>query len=187
MNKIGQKIREIRKKKGWSQEELAEHSKLNLRTIQRIENGESEPRGKTLHLICKVLDVHVENLLDYGKQIDKNYLVMFHLSVLAFLALPLGNILVPLILWMSKRDKITGLYEAGVNLLNFQILWTVVSFLSIFFFAFFKISHMFSYNRFLLYIYLFLFVSNIFLSIRAAIKAKRGEVKGYPEIVQWIK
>jgi len=43
MNEIGQKIREVRKRKGLSQEELAESAKVNLRTIQRIENNENEP------------------------------------------------------------------------------------------------------------------------------------------------
>ena len=98
MNEIGEKIKEVRKKKGLSQEELAESSKVNLRTIQRIENNESEPRGKTLNLICEVLDINVEDILDYGKQPDKSYLIIFHLSVIAFLAIPVGNIILPLIL-----------------------------------------------------------------------------------------
>ncbi|MGC1633486.1 MAG: helix-turn-helix domain-containing protein, partial [Gelidibacter sp.] len=33
MNAIGKKIREVRKRKGLSQEELADSSKVNLRTI----------------------------------------------------------------------------------------------------------------------------------------------------------
>ncbi len=37
MNSIGTKILEIRKSKGLTQEELVELSKVNLRTIQRIE------------------------------------------------------------------------------------------------------------------------------------------------------
>lgn len=64
MNEIGKKIRELRKKKGLSQEELAESAKVNLRTIQRIENDESEPRGKTLNLICGVLDINTEGILE---------------------------------------------------------------------------------------------------------------------------
>ena len=73
MNNIGQKIKDVRKKKGLSQEELAELAKINLRTIQRIENNENEPRGKTLNLICQVLDLNTEDILDYGMQTDKNY------------------------------------------------------------------------------------------------------------------
>lgn len=82
MNDIGEKIRALRKKKGLTQEELANAAKVNPRTIQRIENNQSEPRGTTLNLICEVLDSSVEDLVDYGKQEDKNYLVIFHLSVM---------------------------------------------------------------------------------------------------------
>jgi transcriptional regulator with XRE-family HTH domain len=57
MNSIGYKISELRKVKGYTQEELAELSKINLRTIQRIENDKNEPRGKTLKLICDILEI----------------------------------------------------------------------------------------------------------------------------------
>lgn len=57
MSSIGKKIFEARKMKGFTQEELAELSKVNLRTIQRIENNKSEPRGKTLNLICNALEI----------------------------------------------------------------------------------------------------------------------------------
>lgn len=59
MNSLGRKISEVRKLKGYTQEELAESSKINLRTIQRIENGKNEPRGKTLNLICDVLEIDI--------------------------------------------------------------------------------------------------------------------------------
>ena len=105
MKEIGLKIKELRKKKGWSQEELADEAKVNLRTIQRIENNESEPRGKTLSLICTALDINTEDILDYGKEEDHNYLFFFYLSVLSFLVIPLGNIILPLILWLNKKIK----------------------------------------------------------------------------------
>jgi len=62
MNSIAKKISEARKIKGLTQEELAEQSQINLRTIQRIENSESEPRGKTLNLICDVLEINMTEL-----------------------------------------------------------------------------------------------------------------------------
>lgn len=62
MNLIAKKISETRKIKGLTQEDLAEQSKINLRTIQRIENSENEPRGKTLQLICDVLDIDMQQL-----------------------------------------------------------------------------------------------------------------------------
>ena len=63
MNWIAKKISETRKIKGLTQEELAEQAKINLRTIQRIENSESEPRGKTLNLICEVLEIDSKELI----------------------------------------------------------------------------------------------------------------------------
>ncbi|MGB1039721.1 MAG: helix-turn-helix domain-containing protein [Flavobacteriales bacterium] len=62
MNSISEKIIETRKLKGYSQEELASLAKVNLRTIQRIENNENEPRGKTLNLIAEALGLNVEEL-----------------------------------------------------------------------------------------------------------------------------
>lgn len=186
MNEIGNKIKELRKKKGFSQEELAENSRVNLRTIQRIENNENEPRGKTLNLICHALDVNAEDLLDYGKDEDYDYLFFFHLSVLAFLVIPLGNIILPLILWMTKKDKITGLKEIGVNVLNFQILWSVFSYLSLMTFAYFKITHMGSFKIFI-YTFFALYIINIILSVYFAVNAKKGILKEYPNPLKLIK
>ncbi len=42
---LAKRVKELRTKKGLSQEQLAEASGLSLRTIQRIENGETLPRG----------------------------------------------------------------------------------------------------------------------------------------------
>lgn len=187
MNEVGKKIREIRKKKGLTQEELAESAKVNLRTIQRIENNESEPRGKTLNLICEVLSINAEDILDYGKQVDKSYLIIFHLSVIAFLAIPVGNIILPLILWMNKKDRIIGLKEVGANLLNFQIIWSVLTFSSIFTFALFKIQH-YGASEFLSYIFIGLYALNIILPILFAFKTNNGKTENlYPNIIKLIK
>jgi uncharacterized Tic20 family protein len=102
-----------------------------LRTLQRIEKGETEPQGNTIKQICNVLEVNIEEILDYGKKEDNNFLILFHLSVLCFLILPLGNLILPTILWLTKRDKILGLYEAGADLLNFQISWTILVYVSL--------------------------------------------------------
>jgi transcriptional regulator with XRE-family HTH domain len=187
MNEIGNKIRDIRKKKGLSQEELAESAKVNLRTIQRIENNESEPRGKTINLICDVLDINAEDILDYGKRTDKSYLIIFHLSVIIFLVIPTGNIILPLILWLTKKDKIIGLKEIGVNLLNFQIIWSILAFLSITAYGFFKIMHYGEYD-FLFYTFIGLYILNIILPISFAIKTKSGVPKKmYPNLIRLIK
>jgi transcriptional regulator with XRE-family HTH domain len=187
MNEIGKKLKELRKRKGLSQEELAESASINLRTIQRIENNESEPRGNTLNQICKVLDVNAEEILDYGKQTDNSYLFFFHLSVISFLVIPLGNIILPMILWQTKKDKVIGLKEAGANLLNYQIVWTVFSSMSIITFAFLKILHVSSYYT-LFYVFIGLYALNIILPVYLAYKSKKGETeKKYPKILRLIK
>ncbi|MBP1838870.1 helix-turn-helix domain-containing protein [Formosa algae] len=191
MNEIGKKIRDVRKKKGLSQEELAESAKINLRTIQRIENNESEPRGKTLNLICKVLDLNAEDILDYGKKTDKSYLTYFHLSVLLGLIIPIGNIVIPFILWITKKDKIIDLKDMGANLLNFQIIWTLLAFFGLIIGAFLKITHLEigPGNLILsLYFWLFLYVINIILPIIFAIKVNKGQTGNfYPNIIKLIK
>ncbi|MFN2261775.1 MAG: DUF4870 domain-containing protein, partial [Psychroflexus sp.] len=186
MKELGAKLKEARTSKGFSQEELAEVSKVSLRTIQRIENNQNEPRGKTLSLLCEVLEINTEDLLDYGKQTDASFLVFFHLSVLTFLMIPLGNIILPLILWLTKKDKIIGLKNIGTNLLNFQITWTIFTSLSVIAYALFKIMHWDGFQM-ALYIFVSLYIINIALPIYFAIKTKRGNPKAlYPNLIKWI-
>ena len=64
-NKLGKQIKELRNKQGLSQELLAENSGLSLRTIQRIENGETEPRGDTLKRLAGTLNIAPDDLLDW--------------------------------------------------------------------------------------------------------------------------
>lgn len=61
MKLVAKKISETRKRKGLTQEELAEQSKVNLRTIQRIENNEATPRAKRWILSathCKLIEMN---------------------------------------------------------------------------------------------------------------------------------
>src|SRR5688572_33500822 len=53
---LGRKITELRKSKGWTQEELVEKCNISVRTIQRIESGEVTPRSYTVKTILAALD-----------------------------------------------------------------------------------------------------------------------------------
>jgi len=129
-NKVGEKIAEIRKRKGLTQEDVAEQANVNLRTIQRIENGETDPRGYTMSSICKVLNVNIEDILDYGKTEDNSFFIYLHLSVLAGCIIPLGDIIIPMVLWLTKKDKIIGLNAQAKNLLLFRACFDIIIFLS---------------------------------------------------------
>ena len=61
--KLAQGVKELRKRKGLSQEDLAKQSGLSLRTVQRLENGESEPTGETLKRISCVFNITPDELI----------------------------------------------------------------------------------------------------------------------------
>lgn len=126
---MAQKIKELRSRKGFSQEQLADIAKINLRTVQRIESGETEPRGETLKRVANALNVAPDELIDWVEQEDKLFLVFFNISALCFIVFPLLGIIVPLALWMLKKDKIKNINETGKRLINFQITWCLIVFL----------------------------------------------------------
>ncbi len=130
-NKVGEKIAEIRKRKGLTQEDLAVQANVNLRTVQRIENGETDPRGFTFSSICKVLEVNIEDILEYGKTEDKNFFIFLHLGIITGCIIPLGDIIIPIVLWLTKRDKIIGLNVQAKNLLLFRACFDILLFLGV--------------------------------------------------------
>ncbi|WP_319481982.1 helix-turn-helix domain-containing protein [uncultured Draconibacterium sp.] len=88
MNEPGKRIKESRLKQGWTQEDLAEHAKVNLRTIQRIENNETTPRRKTLDLLFDVLGI--DGIEPEKTPLNKYVLWSAFLTVLIFVGTFLG-------------------------------------------------------------------------------------------------
>lgn len=131
---ISEQIRVLRKSKGLSQEALAENAGINLRTLQRIETGNAIPRGETLRLLARALDVSVQELsvfVDESPVVmdeDPGFLKLMNLSALTMWFIPFGNILVPLVFWILKRNKINGVAELGKRIINTQIIWSVFTF-----------------------------------------------------------
>lgn len=56
-------ILELRSKKGFSQDELAEKVFVTRQAVSRWENGETVPNTETLKLLSKVFDVSINTLL----------------------------------------------------------------------------------------------------------------------------
>lgn len=193
METIGTKITQLRKQKALSQEELADLAKVNVRTIQRIENNETTPRGATLKLICNALEVSPDEIVSFEKTEDHTFLIWLHLSVLIGFVLPLGNILIPLILWVSNRSKVEEVDSQGKNIINFQIIFTIFlflilsfGFLSLLFFSELE-TKLFSYQLSLI-CFLILPVFNFFFPIINALRISKGTVKNfYPSIIRFIK
>jgi|GEM_PF-992009 len=61
---LAQGVKNLRKRNGLSQEDLAFKSGLSLRTIQRVENGESEPTGETIKRISHTLGITPNEFVD---------------------------------------------------------------------------------------------------------------------------
>lgn len=129
---LAQKIKTLRNRNGFSQDELSEKTGLSLRTIQRIENGETEPRGDSIKRLAFIFDVSPDEIIDWTVKEDKGFLTSLNLSALSFIFFPLLGILVPLIIWISKKDKIRNVNEIAKDLLNFQITWTMLLFVGYF-------------------------------------------------------
>ena len=52
---------------------------------------------------------------------DKQLLVLTHLSQLLDLVTVIGGFIVPLVIWLTQKDKIFGMDAHGKMILNFQI------------------------------------------------------------------
>jgi len=61
----GELIKELGIKRGMTQEVLADNTEVSVITIQRIENGEVDPRAYTLQMIAKALEVDFSMFFDY--------------------------------------------------------------------------------------------------------------------------
>ena len=193
METIGIKISQIRKQKALSQEQLAELSKVNVRTIQRIENNETTPRGATLKLLCDALEITPDEIVNFDKIQDNSFIVWLHLSVLLGYVLPLGNIIVPLILWINNRNKIDCVDSQGKNIINFQIIFSIILFVIILFsistiLIFSKATDILFYYQFGFLLTMLLPILNFIYPIINAIRISKGTLKNfYPTIIRFIR
>ena len=62
-------IRELRTKKGLSQDELAEKVFVSRQAVSRWENGETTPNTETLKLLSKLFDVSINTLLGSPREL----------------------------------------------------------------------------------------------------------------------
>ena len=118
MNIIGNEISRTRKIKGLTQEKLAELSKVNLRTIQRIENNENTPRGKTLSLICAILEIDSKELID---QNDNDKLPIGKKIINGIFLILLNLVLMTIFGFLTLDSNANWNSRSGAILLSFLI------------------------------------------------------------------
>lgn len=65
--KVGWRLRELRRKAGFTQEKLAEHTELSQTYVGRIERGETNLSVETLAKLVHVLGVSLPEFFDFMK------------------------------------------------------------------------------------------------------------------------
>lgn len=191
--KIGNYIKEKRLQKGMTQEELALRCDVTIRTIQRIESGEVDPRSYTLQAIASALEVDykeflsVEGLLKAEELSSKDgyWLAILHLSGLLALIIP------TVIIW-TKHDKITNIRNHAIASINFQISM-MIYFIFLAFFVLIPIPIAFSPTIkipvFMILGILLITALGIYFSIIVIIntsKAANGQLGRYPLSIKFL-
>jgi len=118
---LGKKINDLRKAHGWSQEDLALEADINVRSIQRIETGEVQPRLSTLKILSDLLEY---DLLEKESQEANLWLMLMHFSSMV----PI--VVVPLFIWIWRRNEDSRISEQGPDVINFQFTQMIFLFVS---------------------------------------------------------
>lgn len=109
---------------------------------------------------------------------DRQLLMLTHLSQLLDLVTGIGGFIVPLVIWLTQRDKILGMDAHGKMILNFQISIFIYSIVSV------PLILLFGLGIFLL---IGIGIISIVFPIINAIKVNNGEIPSYPLSIEIIK
>ena len=120
---LGKKIADLRKARGFTQEELVEKCKLNVRTLQRIESGEVMPRTYTIRLIFEALEVPIDSLpVDKGlkfkwfRQLASSFIDLFNLKTNTMRKLSILTIMIAVIVFSLFTFVIDGKAQSNKNI-----------------------------------------------------------------------
>lgn len=114
-----------RKLKGFTQRELSDRSNVTVRTIQRIEKGQTTPHLQTIKMLATALEIDVNELLvledPKEEKLQMKWLLLMHATPFIGFILPLFNIFIPYFLWIHKREDNPIYEEHGRMIVNFHI------------------------------------------------------------------
>lgn len=125
----GERIVSLRKQKGFTQESLSEESGISLRTIQRIENGETVPRAHSLKTIATCLGVTLDELMietvDKKVEAPPGTLRLMNNAGLLAVILPFIPLIVIALIWRKHRGDET-VDRIGRQIMSFHTVWLMV-------------------------------------------------------------
>ncbi len=102
---------------------------------------------------------------------DRQLLVLTHLSQLITLLTGFGSLILPLILWLTQKEKVYQMDAHGKNIINFQLSLIIYCIICIPLILFFGLG---------LLGFILLGIISIVFPIVNAIKASNGETPTYP-------
>lgn len=108
---------------------------------------------------------------------DNQLLVITHLSQLLDLVTIVGGFVVPLILWLVKRDEVIGMDQHGKSILNFRISMFIYLLMCIPLVLFFGLG---------LLGFLLIGIFYLIFPIINAIKASNNQAPNYPLSIQFL-
>lgn len=138
---IHKKIVLARKRKGLTQEQLAEMTNITSRTIQRIESGKTVPRAFTIKAIAAALGTSFEELTDQPQDAlagsslvehellnvedEKHFLKILCLSCFAYLVVPFIHFLLPVYILKRHTNIKTGTRSFARSVIRQQVYWVI--------------------------------------------------------------
>ncbi|GAA4977062.1 DUF4870 domain-containing protein [Algibacter aquimarinus] len=108
---------------------------------------------------------------------DNQLIVITHLSQLIMLITGFGSLLLPLVLWLTQKEKVYQMDEHGKNIVNFQLSLIVYFIICIPLILLFGLG---------LLGFIVLGIVSILFPIVNAVRASQGETPKYPLSINFI-
>ncbi|MGS2764804.1 helix-turn-helix domain-containing protein [Sinomicrobium sp. M5D2P9] len=187
-------IKEHRLSRHLTQQELAVRSGVSIRTIQRLENNDTNGSPFVLKSLCKALKIpedaftnNNENFNSRNTQIDDNSLTSIkqlkyiNLSSLVALIIPFSNLIVPAILYFVFRKYLSHKNDkkAALKIISFQIMWSALTLVLMVFISLF-VQLVFGTSEIMevpIFIWIYLVFISLLLVITFSIAARLNQSK----------
>lgn len=164
---------------GYTQAQLSTETNLSIRTIQRVESGQTIPKGYTLDRLTETLEIDKSEFqkaahnTDLELQEANHKLKLINLSGLCFIGIPFGNIFIPYLIW-QKNKKLPFVYTIGKQIINIQIIWTFCTMMLLIISPFFQ-DFFPTHFTLILWVGLLAIIINFVFVIRIALSMTRQE------------
>ena len=113
-----------------------------------------------------------------GKRIDPKFLMFTHLAQLLTFVTGFGGLIVPLLLWLTQKDKVADMDLHGKAIINFQLSLWVYAILSIPAILFLGLG---------IVVLILISLASLVLPVMNALKASNGEAPEYRWSIKFIK